>query len=457
MDKFLQVYYFDSKQRLGRDNDGGYVIADLNKASNTSLNTTLNTSLNTSLYDLYLGCGVNDDVSFDNAFAELYTNVIGFMFDGTISGVPPSKFGFVSKNIDIYNSANTTNLNEYLESRKDVFLKMDIEGYEWLWLYTLPEHLLSHIKQIVIEFHDLNNDNYCHYDIKIKVLEKLSKYFYLVHVHGNNHSSYEPGFIPNVIECTYVRKNAVEPLRLSKAALPSELDQPCNRDLIDIGLKYYPFQTNVVFCCVSDRPQISQYTFPIFVNYARKHNYDYLYDNKSLDTSRHISWSKIVLMYKLLKQTKTGDLIIWVDDDIVITRPDLPIESLLADFLHNDQKVIAVSEDIPPCYVNCGMVIIKNTAKTFELLELVYSNVTATNRFGGFWEQDAFTYLLQNNKDFKDSLMIYKPCILQGFVKPDAAERFRWKYGVFSAHVSGIPVEQRVLKLQELNKYFNIQ
>jgi hypothetical protein len=50
----LNVYHFDNKFRLGNNRDGGYVIADL---SNN--------------YDLIIGAGVGNDISFEKSFLML--------------------------------------------------------------------------------------------------------------------------------------------------------------------------------------------------------------------------------------------------------------------------------------------------------------------------------------------------------------------------------------------------
>ncbi len=170
--EILKVYKSldHQKIRIGRKNDGGYVILD---------------GLN---YDLLIGCGIKDDDSFEHDFLNKYKNVQCLVFDGTINRVPhPHKrMKFIKKNIADRDTDRLTSLKNIIDNNKNIFLKMDIEGGEYHWLHCITEDQLSKINQITIEFHSkcigLNEfDKY-----KYNVMEKLAKTHYLVHIHGNN-------------------------------------------------------------------------------------------------------------------------------------------------------------------------------------------------------------------------------------------------------------------------------
>ena len=142
----LQVYHCDHKERLGNIGDGGYV-----------------TILLPGSYDLYLGCGLNEDTSFDEVFAMRYPDVYGFAFDGTIPKRPaslPERYAYVPVNVGGENTNSITNLVPFIRSSSNVFLKMDIEGSEWVWLTLLEDKDLVRMKQIVIELHWLSDDRY---------------------------------------------------------------------------------------------------------------------------------------------------------------------------------------------------------------------------------------------------------------------------------------------------------
>jgi lipopolysaccharide biosynthesis glycosyltransferase len=179
--------------RIGPNEDGGYIIADGFD------------------YDLFISCGIANDIRFEESFLDIYkTKCIAF--DGTIESLPPHRnnIEWIKKNIGYINSTNITNLKEYIQNNKKIFLKMDIEGSEFNWIDSMSEEELENFSQIVIEFH-------WPFDIyRMNMLKKLNTTHYIIHVHGNN----GPGLynirnishdyididIPEVFEVTYVNK-----------------------------------------------------------------------------------------------------------------------------------------------------------------------------------------------------------------------------------------------------------
>jgi hypothetical protein len=120
---------------------------------------------------------------------------------------------------------------------------MDIEGCEYDWLLSLTQENLSKFKQIVIEFHGINDDSWGKaHDKKMECLEAISKTHYIIHAHGNNFSGTQ-NKIPDVIELTYLRKDyfSEEP-EINTTNLPIlNLDFPCNQYVNDYTLNFYPF------------------------------------------------------------------------------------------------------------------------------------------------------------------------------------------------------------------------
>ena len=115
---------------------------------------------------------------------------------------------------------------------------MDIEGGEYPFFDSLDKQELNKFTQIIIEIHDT---------IKTKqlypLLSKLNTIHHLVHIHGNNYSKvYIDGdkILPNVIECTYIRKdNGIN--RFNTKSFPTELDMPNKLSIKDIVLQNYPY------------------------------------------------------------------------------------------------------------------------------------------------------------------------------------------------------------------------
>jgi hypothetical protein len=234
--KYLETFNFDKKLRLGAEYDGGYVIAELDN------------------YDCYISAGVEYEESFSRDFINKYAmdKNNSYAFDGTINNYPhqyvnTDKIIFIKKNIGPVNNDNSTNLSDLINKYDNIFLKIDIEGGEYAWLYCLDENDLAKFKQIVIEFHGINDDSWnCYYAGKVKCLEKLAKTHYIVHAHGNNYSS-TCNQIPNVMELTYVNKkyfNGILPT-LNEMKLPiKHIDFPNRPNVADHDLNFYPFVNN---------------------------------------------------------------------------------------------------------------------------------------------------------------------------------------------------------------------
>jgi hypothetical protein len=229
--EYLTIYDFLNKKRLGIQGDGGYVIGILEGN-----------------YDFYISAGVSNEESFSRDFINMYgmnkRNCAAF--DGTIKKYPyeyTKNITFYKRNIAPFKSENTANLSYFTDNYNDIFLKMDIEGSEYDWLNSLTKTQLNKFKQIVIEFHGINDDSW---NIKLKdkidCFHKLSKTHYAIHIHGNNYGGLTEN-IPDTIEVTYIRKNSIEykPI-LNMQQLPSsEVDTSNNLKKTDYDLNFHPF------------------------------------------------------------------------------------------------------------------------------------------------------------------------------------------------------------------------
>lgn len=209
------------KVRLGRAYDGGYVIADIPGIT----------------YSCLISGGISNDISFEEDFIQKYETSC-YAFDGTINSLPsPSTIQFTKKNIGAKNNASTTNLHSLLDSNKNVFVKMDIEGHEFEWLRSLSSAQMDKISQIVIEFHNPFRKN---------IFNKFSNHV-LVHFHGNNccgTTLFDRAQVPNTFECTYIHKKYVSTLIKNVEPVPSSLDMQNLPYKQEISLNYPPFVAN---------------------------------------------------------------------------------------------------------------------------------------------------------------------------------------------------------------------
>jgi hypothetical protein len=229
--EYLKVYEFSNKIRLGINSDGGYVIADVSGD-----------------YDCYISGGVGREESFTKDFTEKYGmhEFNSFGIDSTIEAYPieyTNNISYIKKNISGINDSCNTNLVYLTEKYNNIFLKIDIEGGEYYWLPAMTEKNLSSFKQIVIEFHGVNNDSWgVPHSVKVQCFKKLAKTHYLVHAHGNNARGMT-NYIPNTLELTYVRKDyfTSTPL-LNTVSLPiAGLDYPNNLNRADHLMSMKPF------------------------------------------------------------------------------------------------------------------------------------------------------------------------------------------------------------------------
>lgn len=221
--------------RVGPSEDGGYVIADGFD------------------YDLFISCGITNDVRFEEAFLDNY-KIKCLAFDGTIQTFPSHRnnIEWIQKNIGYLNTGKTTNLKEYIRDNKKIFLKMNIEGSEFNWLDSMSESELERFSQIVLEVH-------WPFDIyRMNMLKKLNTTHYIIHIHGNNYcdrdipkhlpsgrtydgtvtinnSNMEQIKLPEVFEVTYVNKKLCDNLlvEMKEIQFPTILDYPNNPKVKD--------------------------------------------------------------------------------------------------------------------------------------------------------------------------------------------------------------------------------
>lgn len=191
--KIFQPYFCKDIIRLGKDNDGGYLVNKQDILKSKKL----------------LSLGVGDDVSFEKDFM-LINDCPIVALDGTIN--PEQEFvkNFYSGSKTFINKNIGTKKGEVdfksLLGEQDIFLKCDIEENE----YSILNDIIIHSKLfsgITIEFHNINGHD--HFNELLNFIAKVE--LKLVHVHVNNWFYYktEQGCIPDVIELTFTSSDNV--------------------------------------------------------------------------------------------------------------------------------------------------------------------------------------------------------------------------------------------------------
>jgi len=224
-------------ERIGKNNDGGYVVCNLPGE-----------------YDLFISGGVSDDISFEQHFLNKHSNLKCYAFDGTIHSLPVSdtRITFVKKNLG-KETAETTNLKSYMDGFNDIFMKIDIEGHEFRLFPELESHMTK-IKQLVVEIHS-PGDIKLHptyfkglhdidHQFMFSMFSMINKTHTLVHVHANNGCEshvYDGIELPNVFECTFIRNEYVTEKNANKTPLPLTIDM-CNiPSKRDYSINSFPF------------------------------------------------------------------------------------------------------------------------------------------------------------------------------------------------------------------------
>ena len=111
-----------------------------------------------------------------------------------------------------------------------MILKMDVEGAEYGFLYEVNESTLLQFDQMVFEFHNLLNLCENCSDYINAIFSKLNKTHATIHVHANNWDDVlvvDGEVYPNVIEVSYVKREAVCLNESEPVNLPNTLDRPC--------------------------------------------------------------------------------------------------------------------------------------------------------------------------------------------------------------------------------------
>jgi hypothetical protein len=223
----IAPFVTDRLTRIGKINDGGYVIPESVIAET----------------DFLISFGISDDWSFEEHFRQLKPTVHIHAYDHTVSAqafaielvfalarLLSGRGSFkdvldraqILKSYKAFFTGTVTHFRERIYNRVEapfdvtldkvfgrttsssVFLKIDIEGCE----YRIIDHVIEYsdrIVGIVIEFHDTDPLRPV-FDASIR---KLQERFTIVHVHANNYGGVAQDNLPDFLELTCVRTSRV--------------------------------------------------------------------------------------------------------------------------------------------------------------------------------------------------------------------------------------------------------
>ena len=213
--------------RIGPKKDGGYVI-DKRVIKKTNK---------------IISCGLNDDWEFEKDFLKINPYCKILAYDHTVNKkfwknrFKKDLISFfllkklsLRKILDIFKYINYINffkksnkhyikkvvlksknkkeisIKKILKNRKNILLKIDIEGDEYKVLQPIKKNF-KQIYLLIIEFHNIHKNI-----SKIKKFLMNSK-LKLIHIHGNNYSGINKNKDPNVIEMTMLNSKKFKILK----------------------------------------------------------------------------------------------------------------------------------------------------------------------------------------------------------------------------------------------------
>lgn len=216
--------------------------------------------------------------------------------------------------------------------------------------------------------------------------------------------------------------------------------------LLVFSFPVYAAQIHVATMSVGEWYQ--QATYPAFVNktrYCAKHNYPFHFYTESLDTSRPIPWSKVLIILEIFEKHPECDYVFWTDADSLIMNDSIKLSRYI------DKRYNIVSgTDFNG--INTGQFLIRNCEWSKEFLLRVYANEKWINN--GWWEQASVMDLLRNNHSDRKQVKLLKQRTMNSYA-PDLYENryVRYHEGDFIIHFAGV----RGKALQDLMyKYYPI-
>ena len=201
--------------------------------------------------DAVLSLGISRNVDFDEEVAA--RGAVVHQYDHTVDDPRPNdpRLIFHKKMIGVEADAECETLPALVRRhdrghrRPNIFLKIDIDGWEWPVFDEIDEADLGRIRQLTGEFHGFEFFRYSMWRQRLtRVVNKVARQFALVHVHANNFASttvVDGIMLPNALEMTFINR-ACYPTEPSGEQFPSVLDMACNAARPDYSLGAFTFE-----------------------------------------------------------------------------------------------------------------------------------------------------------------------------------------------------------------------
>lgn len=234
------------KVRVGRDQDGGYVMLDDFAGVTTALSL-----------------GIGDDASWDADVAARGIRVL--QSDPSAERAPTADERLVFEPLRIAGQDQDGALSiagvlarHAVGPDEPLLLKIDIEGAEWDVLRAADEAVLGRFRQVVCEFHDLDRLGEPEFGARAaEVFAKLARTHLVSHVHGNNRAGFANVanvMVPQSLEVSFALRQAYRP-SLAPLQFPTPLDRPNEPGRADLYLGSFRFGPHGAADQTTDLPE----------------------------------------------------------------------------------------------------------------------------------------------------------------------------------------------------------
>lgn len=212
----LKPYKTDKELiRLGPDGDGGYLLP--NDLENI---------------EACFSPGVGALFGFEEGCATYGMKI--FMADKSVNppDLPMDTFKFIPKFIGPVTGDGYISIEDWVAESgvgddSDLILQMDIEGFEYLTLISIPDSIMKRFRMIVLECHYLEKlFNQEFFNTASAAFGKVLKNHTCVHIHPNNYLGIDNTYgveIPKLAEFTFLRNDRIE-TKQPQTTFPHPLD-----------------------------------------------------------------------------------------------------------------------------------------------------------------------------------------------------------------------------------------
>lgn len=212
----LKPYATDKELiRLGPDGDGGYLLPD-----------------DLENIEACFSPGVGELFGFEEGCAAYGMKI--YMADKSVPDpkLPKDTYQFIPKFIGPVSKEGFITIEDWVKENQvdensDLILQMDIEGFEYLTLLSIPDSIMKRFRIIVLECHYLEKLwNQEFFNTASAAFEKVLRNHTCVHIHPNNYLEIDNTYgveIPKLAEFTFYRNDRIKTKQL-QTVFPHPLD-----------------------------------------------------------------------------------------------------------------------------------------------------------------------------------------------------------------------------------------